>query len=123
MLAALERAFPDPDMGVRWTRPQGGLFLWVRLPHGLDSLQLLTEAIEQRVAFVPGASFHPDGSGANTLRLNFSHADEAHIEEGHRAPRARGGATARADGGACRRGAAPVTRRRAGGGLRVSPSP
>jgi len=82
MLAALERAFPDPDMGVGWTRPQGGLFLWVRLPHGLDSLQLLTEAIEQRVAFVPGAPFHPDGSGANTLRLNFSHADEAHIDEG-----------------------------------------
>ncbi len=82
MLAALDRAFPDSELGVRWTRPDGGLFLWVRLPQGIDSAQLLTDAIEQRVAFVPGASFHPDGTGANTMRLNFSHADEAHIEEG-----------------------------------------
>jgi 2-aminoadipate transaminase len=82
MLRALARAFPDPALGVTWTRPQGGLFLWVRLPEGMDSAELLKDAIEQCVAFVPGVAFHPDGSGANTLRLNFSNADPAHIEEG-----------------------------------------
>ena len=82
MLRALERAFPDPSLGVTWTRPQGGLFLWMRLPAGMSAVELLPEAIEQSVAFVPGVPFHPDGTGANTLRLNFSHADPAHIEEG-----------------------------------------
>jgi 2-aminoadipate transaminase len=81
MLAALAREFP-PDLGVRWTRPRGGLFLWVTLPEGLDSKALLARAVEQHVAFVPGASFHPDGSGANTMRLNFSNASEAMIDEG-----------------------------------------
>lgn len=81
MLAALAREFP-PEMGVRWTRPLGGLFLWVTLPAGMDSQALLQDAVKQNVAFVPGASFHPDGSGANTMRLNFSNASEALIEEG-----------------------------------------
>jgi DNA-binding transcriptional MocR family regulator len=82
MLAALARAFPDEATGVRWTRPEGGLFLWVMLPAGMNSAALLEDAIAERVAFVPGTPFHPDGSGANTMRLNFSNADEAHIEEG-----------------------------------------
>jgi 2-aminoadipate transaminase len=82
MLRSLERAFPDPAMGIRWTRPQGGLFLWVQLPPALDSAALLRAAIEERVAFVPGAPFHPEGGGAHTLRLNFSNATEAQIEEG-----------------------------------------
>lgn len=81
MLAALSRQFP-PDLGVRWTRPRGGLFLWVTLPAGMDSKLLLQDAVKEHVAFVPGASFHPDGSGANTMRLNFSNASEAMIEEG-----------------------------------------
>ena len=70
MLRALERAFPDPSLGVTWTRPQGGLFLWMRLPAGMSAVELLPEAIEQSVAFVPGVPFHPDGTGANTLRPN-----------------------------------------------------
>jgi 2-aminoadipate transaminase len=82
MLRALERAFPDPAIGVSWTRPNGGLFLWMRLPEEIDAADLLRDAVEQSVAFVPGASFHPDGSGRNTLRLNFSHADPGRIEEG-----------------------------------------
>jgi 2-aminoadipate transaminase len=82
MLRALEQAFPDPSMGVRWTRPQGGLFLWVQLPPEMDSAALLRDAIEEKVAFVPGAPFHPEGGGAHTLRLNFSNATEAQIEEG-----------------------------------------
>lgn len=81
MLAALDRAFP-PAMGVRWTRPLGGLFLWVTLPPEIDTAPLLAEAVAEQVAFVPGAGFHPDGSGQNTMRLNFSNASEAMIEEG-----------------------------------------
>jgi DNA-binding transcriptional MocR family regulator len=79
MLAALERDFPD---GARWTRPDGGMFIWVTLPERLDAEDLLAAALEARVAFVPGRSFHADGSGRNTLRLNFSLNDEAVIAEG-----------------------------------------
>lgn len=80
MLRALERSFPQ---GVRWTRPQGGLFLWVILPEPLDASEILAAAIEEeRVAFVPGAVFFPDGSGRNTLRLNFSYMSPEKIEEG-----------------------------------------
>ena len=82
MLAALARAFPDPAIGVRWTRPQGGLFLWVTVPDGIDAGELLLEAVEERVAFVPGTAFHPYGGGRHSMRLNFSNAGEAQIEEG-----------------------------------------
>jgi len=82
MLAALEQAFPDPSVGVRWTRPQGGLFLWVTVPEAIDTGELLREAVRERVAFVPGTAFYPSGGGRNTMRLNFSNASEAMIEEG-----------------------------------------
>ena len=82
MLASLERAFPDPAAGVRWTRPQGGLFLWVMAPEGLDTSRLLEDAVREKVAFVPGAAFYPLGGGKNTMRLNFSNATEPMIEEG-----------------------------------------
>jgi len=82
MLAALERAFPDPALGVRWTRPQGGLFLWVTLPPGTDTSEVLIDAVKEKVAFVPGESFHPGGGGKNTMRLNFSNATEEQIETG-----------------------------------------
>jgi 2-aminoadipate transaminase len=82
MLACLERAFPDPAAGVRWTRPHGGLFLWVILPERIDTGALLKRAIVEKVAFVPGTAFHPLGGGCNTLRLNFSNASELMIEEG-----------------------------------------
>ena len=81
MLAALERHFPP---GVRWTRPQGGLFLWVTLPDGVDSAQLLASALQEKVAFVPGASFFPRGGGVGTFRLNFSYCRPELIEEGIR---------------------------------------
>ena len=81
MLECLERAFPTGSH-VRWTRPQGGLFLWVMLPETIDTDELLREAIEEKVAFVPGSAFHPDGGGRNTMRLNFSNADENGIVEG-----------------------------------------
>ncbi len=79
MLAALEEYFPD---GVTWTRPEGGMFLWVTLPENIDSAKLLTDALEYRIAFVPGAAFHANGGGENTMRLNFSNTPPALIEEG-----------------------------------------
>ncbi len=82
MLASLERAFPDPASGVRWTHPQGGLFLWVEVPEWIDSGELLEDAVREKVAFVPGTAFHPLGGGRNTMRLNFSNATDAMIEEG-----------------------------------------
>jgi 2-aminoadipate transaminase len=69
MLRAMETHFPE---GVSWTRPKGGLFLWVRCPDGIDTEKLLDLALEEKVAFVPGFAFFPDGSGRNTMRLNFS---------------------------------------------------
>ncbi|MEW5701955.1 MAG: PLP-dependent aminotransferase family protein [Candidatus Zixiibacteriota bacterium] len=79
MLRAMNEFFPDT---VTWTRPEGGLFLWVRLPEHVDATTLLPKAIEQKVAYVPGQPFHPDGSGKNTLRLNFSNATLEGIHEG-----------------------------------------
>ncbi len=80
MLDALAREMPD---GVSWTRPEGGLFLWVRLPEGVDAGAMLKVALEEEaVAYVPGQPFHADGSGQNTLRLNFSYPSEAEIKDG-----------------------------------------
>ena len=80
MLAALARHMPE---GVSWTKPDGGMFIWVTLPEGADGASLLAESLKtERVAFVPGKAFFADGSGANTLRLSFSCASEAMIEEG-----------------------------------------
>jgi len=81
MLEALERHFPKE---VRWTRPQGGLFLWVTLPEGLDSERLLTDALAEKVAFVPGRPFFPKEGGASSFRLNFSYCTPERIEEGIR---------------------------------------
>lgn len=69
MLAALEREFAGLD--VAWTRPQGGMFLWLRLPPGADSLELLDAAVEVGVAFVPGAAFFAGEPDPRTLRLSY----------------------------------------------------
>ena len=79
MLRALEQHFP-PDC--RWTKAQGGLFVWAELPPAIDTRELLAEALEENVAFVPGESFHPDRGGHNTMRLNFSNVPPERIEEG-----------------------------------------
>ncbi|WP_020591509.1 PLP-dependent aminotransferase family protein [Kiloniella laminariae] len=80
MLAALEQHMPE---GVSWNRPEGGMFVWLTLPEHLDGAELLAKSIEtQRVAFVPGRAFFADGSNGNTLRLSFSQAGEATINEG-----------------------------------------
>jgi DNA-binding transcriptional MocR family regulator len=82
MLAALATHMPP---GVTWTRPEGGMFVWLTLPAGMDGAALLAQSLKsQKVAFVPGAAFFADGSGRNTIRLSFSRADEATIAEGIR---------------------------------------
>jgi 2-aminoadipate transaminase len=79
MLDALARHMPQ---GVTWTHPTGGMFIWLTLPAHLDSTTLLGASLEQKVAFVPGASFYANGGGATTMRLNFSHTGPERIEEG-----------------------------------------
>lgn len=80
MLAALEREMRGLDM--EWNTPQGGMFLWAKLPPGLDAASLLPQAVEQGVAFVPGAPFYPDAADARTLRLSFVTASVAEIDRG-----------------------------------------
>jgi 2-aminoadipate transaminase len=79
MLEELENNMPE---GTDWTHPKGGLFLWVTLPEGIDTTKLLIKAVEKKVAFVPGNSFHPLGGGENTMRLNFSNAQPEMIRIG-----------------------------------------
>ncbi len=81
MLRALQRYMPVEE-GVSWTKPQGGLFLWLRLPAGMNADELFHEALKQNVAYVIGSAFHCDGSGQNTMRLNFSYPSEEQIDEG-----------------------------------------
>ena len=80
MLAALAKHMPA---GVTWTKPEGGMFIWITLPKGMDGTALLAKSIETtKVAFVPGRAFFADGSGENTIRLSFSCANDVMIEEG-----------------------------------------
>lgn len=82
MLNALEAHMPP---GVTWSRPEGGMFVWLTLPPGLDGGDLLRRSLDSvKVAFVPGGAFHADGTGRNTLRLSFSNSDESRIGEGIR---------------------------------------
>ncbi|PLX37525.1 MAG: GntR family transcriptional regulator [Hyphomicrobiales bacterium] len=79
MLSALEHEMPD---GTIWTRPEGGMFVWVTLPDGVDGAELLVRSLEtEKVAFVPGKAFFADGTGANHIRLNFSNANEEKLAE------------------------------------------
>lgn len=79
MIATMEEHFPA---GVTWTKPVGGLFLWVRTPEHVNTMDLLETAVADKVAYVPGSVFYPDGSGLNTMRLNFSNATPDKIREG-----------------------------------------
>ena len=83
MLQCLE-SFPE---GVRFTRPQGGLFIWAELPEKIDTVQLLSSAVERKVAYVPGTYFCADGGHMNTLRLNFSNSTPDQIDTGMNALR------------------------------------
>ncbi|MDR3576298.1 MAG: PLP-dependent aminotransferase family protein [Anaerolineaceae bacterium] len=79
MLDSLEEHMPD---GVKWTHPQGGLFLWATLPEYMNADEMFAEAVAKKVAFVPGGSFHANGGGKNTMRLNFSYERPEKINEG-----------------------------------------
>jgi 2-aminoadipate transaminase len=79
MLDALEKEMPA---GVSWTRPKGGLFVWMTLPQGDDAEKLLERAVAEGVAYVAGGSFFVDGSGANTMRLTFAKEDAPTLREG-----------------------------------------
>ena len=81
MLAALDAEMPA---GVHFTRPSGGLFLWMTLPERLNARTLLDECVRQNVAFVPGGAFYPNGGHENTLRLNYSNMPIERIREGVR---------------------------------------
>lgn len=80
MLEALAREMQGLD--VAWNAPDGGMFLWARLPEGLDAVSLLPKAVERGVAFVPGAAFYADGADARTLRLSFVTATREQIAAG-----------------------------------------
>ena len=79
LLSLLEEHMPD---GVRWTHPEGGLFLFLTLPEGFDAVRFYDTALDAGVAYVAGEFFHPDGSGKNTMRLNFSFMSPERIREG-----------------------------------------
>ena len=81
---ALMMKYFDEQMpeGVSWTKPEGGLFLFMYLPEGMDAAKLFERAIKNNVAFVTGDVFHCDGSGKNTLRINFSYSSKDQICEG-----------------------------------------
>jgi DNA-binding transcriptional MocR family regulator len=68
---------------LRWTEPHGGMFVWLTLPPSIDADELQKIAFEKtKIIFVPGASFHPDDTGKNTVRLSYSTATHAEIDDG-----------------------------------------
>ena len=79
MLTALRKYMPKT---VKWTKPEGGLFLWLQLPKRMSATDLFPKAIENKVAYVIGSAFHCNGKGHNTMRLNFSYPSEQQIDEG-----------------------------------------
>lgn len=78
---AVKKYFPD---GVSTTYPDGGIFVWVTLPEGMDAKEISVRALEQKVAYVPGVAFYPNGGNGNHMRLNFSTMKEERIESGIR---------------------------------------
>ena len=81
MLTALEEFLPRETT---WTTPQGGLFIWAKLPDYIDTTDLLARALREHVAFVPGRAAYLDGRGGSEMRLNFSGVGDDDIREGVR---------------------------------------
>ena len=79
LLGLLEEYMPE---GVSWTHPEGGLFLFLTMPEGFDAVEFYDTALDAGVAYVAGEFFHPDGSGKNTMRMNFSFMTHERITEG-----------------------------------------
>lgn len=79
MLETMKKELPE---GYKYTNPQGGLFTWISFPEGIDSAEVLKMAIKEKVTFVPGASFFPNGGDTNHCRINYSGMTEEQITEG-----------------------------------------
>ena len=79
LLSLLDKYMPE---GVTWTHPEGGLFLFLTMPEGFDAVKFYDTALDAGVAYVAGEFFHPDGSGKNTMRMNFSFMTPERITEG-----------------------------------------
>ncbi len=79
MLESLEKYMPE---GSKWTRPNGGMFLWVTLDKKIDTTKMLEDALKENVAYVVGTGFYPDGRGKNSMRLNFTYPSDDEIVEG-----------------------------------------
>ena len=79
LLSLLQEHMPQ---GVKWTHPEGGLFLFLTMPEGFEAVKFYDRALDAGVAYVAGEFFHPDGSGKNTMRLNFSFMTEDKIRAG-----------------------------------------
>ena len=79
LLRLLEENMPE---GVKWTHPEGGLFLFLTMPEGFEAVKFYDKALEAGVAYVAGEFFHPDGSGKNTMRMNFSFMTKERMSEG-----------------------------------------
>jgi 2-aminoadipate transaminase len=79
MLKALEQHMPK---GVKWSKPKGGIFLWIELPEKMSANDLFPKAVKNKVAYVVGSAFHCNGKGQNTMRINFSYSSEQQIAEG-----------------------------------------
>jgi 2-aminoadipate transaminase len=81
MLDALEKYMPAIE-GLSWSKPDGGMFLWVKLPEYMDTMEMLTEAAASKVVYVVGTGFFADGSGKNAMRLNYSYPTDEKIVQG-----------------------------------------
>ena len=79
LLSLLQEYMPE---GVRWTHPEGGLFLFLTMPEGFEAVKFYDKALDAGVAYVAGEFFHPDGSGKNTMRMNFSFMTKERMTEG-----------------------------------------
>lgn len=79
MINAMKKYFPE---GIKYTVPQGGMFLWVTLPEGMSALKMFPKALEKKVVYVPGDPFYVGRQDVNSMRLNYTNADSATIDEG-----------------------------------------
>ena len=81
MIEALEKYMPK-NAGIKWVKPEGGLFMWLQLPKQISADEMFYDAVERKVAYVIGSAFHCDGTGQNTMRLNFSFPTIKEIDQG-----------------------------------------
>ncbi|MDH7507175.1 MAG: PLP-dependent aminotransferase family protein [Candidatus Thermoplasmatota archaeon] len=79
MLESLNKYFPK---NVKWTVPEGGMFIWITLPKSVDTRLMFQKALAKKVAYVTGDAFYPEGKNFNSMRLNFSYSDDEIIKEG-----------------------------------------